>query len=248
MRILNVRVDEIDMNAALAEISAAVATKEQARFFHVVTLNAEGIYMAQHDAEFLTVIENAGLVTPDGNGVLWAARQMNVNLPERVTGIDLIHALCAKGAKKSWRIYLLGGKPGIAEEASKALQGTYPGIEICGVHDGYFHSQAEDEEQVITDIAAQKPDILLVGMGMPFQEKWLAANAGRLNVAVAIGVGGSFDVIAGRIKRAPKLWQKLKLEWLWRVFLEPKRIKRIMVLPLFMWKVVTSRRSSVASR
>lgn len=236
MRILGIRIDEADMAAALSFIAAAINDYQQdGRLRQVITLNPEGVYLAQEDAGFATLIADADLVTADGAGILWAARQLGRPLRERVTGIDLMNELCARAARAGWRIFLLGAKPGVAEEAAANLVEIYPGLIIAGLHHGYF--RGEGILPVIEQINAAAPDILFVALGMPAQERFIAAHRGQLHAAVAAGVGGSLDVVSGRVKRAPLLMQRLRLEWLWRLIKQPSRLPRMMVIPKFMWRV-----------
>jgi N-acetylglucosaminyldiphosphoundecaprenol N-acetyl-beta-D-mannosaminyltransferase len=180
------------------------------------------------------------LVTADGAGLLWAARQLGQPLPERVTGIDLMQEACQRAAREGWRVYLLGAQPGIAQAAAAKLQGRYADLQICGLYHGYF---ADQEDAVIVQINAAAPDILFVALGLPAQERFCAKHQHSIKAAVAIGVGGSLDVLAGKVKRAPRFMQRLKLEWLWRLILQPSRLPRMLVIPKFMWKVIRSRQN-----
>lgn len=233
IRILGVRVDEINMEDALAAVEKFIAAFHagQKRLSQIVTINPEGIWLARGDSGLEQIIEEAALVTPDGNGVLWAAQQRGVTIPERVTGIDLTYRLAELAAQKGWSLYLLGAKEGIAKAAAAKLTEQYPGLIIKGVENGYFRDR---EQQVVEQIAAAAPDILLAALGMPFQEKWLFEHRDQLGCGVAIGVGGSFDVISGQVRRAPAFLRKLRLEWLWRLLSDPKRWRRYLVIPRFM--------------
>ncbi len=231
MRILGIRVDEAHGAEALAMIMGRLALPRESRgFSQVVTLNPEGLMLAREDGELRRILEEAALVTPDGNGLLWAAKKLGRPLRERVTGIDLIDQLAKAAAAEQRSLYLLGARPGYAELAAEALQSRYPGLIVSGVENGYF----QDREPAILDALVQaEPDILLAALGMPYQEKWLHRHGRELQGMVALGVGGSFDVLAGKVKRAPKLWQKLKLEWLWRLLADPKRWRRYLAIPRF---------------
>ncbi|MCL1976278.1 MAG: WecB/TagA/CpsF family glycosyltransferase [Firmicutes bacterium] len=236
MRILGIRVDKIDMAAAMDFIATAISTfNEGTPPKQVVTLNPEGLYLATKDKTFAAIVENAALVTPDGAGLLWAARRLGQPLNERVTGIDLMISVCSRAAQESWRVFLLGAQEGIAQEAAFKLKERFIGLQICGFHHGYFKGT---EEAVLEEINTAAPQILFVALGLPFQERFCALYQNKLNVAVTIGVGGSFDVIAGRVKRAPRFMQRLRLEWLWRLILQPGRFLRILVIPKFIWKVI----------
>jgi len=201
-------------------------------------------------------LQSADLVTPDGAGILWATTTLNYPLPERVTGIDVIHNLCQLATNKGYSLYLLGSYPGVARETALNLTKKYPGIKIAGTYHGYFsyedYQNGKDiksgnsvgnkkEEEIITEIKENKPDILLVGMGMPKQEKWINKNLEKLGVPVCIGVGGSFDVLSGRIPRAPLWMQKHGMEWVYRSIKQPNRIFRVLALFYFIWLVIVEK-------
>jgi N-acetylglucosaminyldiphosphoundecaprenol N-acetyl-beta-D-mannosaminyltransferase len=202
----------------------------------VVTADASGLAQAQSDPEHLNIIRNADLVTADSVGVIWAAKRAGMPVPERVSGVDLVDRICALSADKGYRIYLLGAAPGIADQAAEKLKLKYPGCNIVGSRHGYF--PAESDEVVAREVAEFKPDFLFVAMGIPRQEKFIVSTMPIINAPVAIGVGGSFDVFSGRTKRAPKVFQKLKLEWVWRLILNPKKIAKVKSLPRFVIMVL----------
>ncbi|MBR5429749.1 MAG: WecB/TagA/CpsF family glycosyltransferase [Firmicutes bacterium] len=230
IRILGVRVDEYDMQQSLDLIGAFVA-QGRSEMRQVVTINPEGVWLAVGDPELAAIVEQAGLVTPDGTGVLWAAERLGTPLRERVPGIELLEQICRRGAEQGWRVYLLGAKPGVAEAAAARLQEKYPGLIVAGCDNGYFRDR---EEQAISAVRQAEADVLFAALGMPYQEQWLYQHRQELGCAVAVGVGGSFDVLAGLVRRAPRLWQKLKLEWLWRLLSDPKRWRRYLVIPRYM--------------
>ncbi|MBQ6535933.1 MAG: WecB/TagA/CpsF family glycosyltransferase [Firmicutes bacterium] len=230
IRILGVRVDEYDMQQSLDLIGAFVAQSGD-ELKQVVTINPEGVWLAQGDGELKRIIDDAALVTPDGNGVLWAARQLGTPIKERVAGIELLENICRRGAEEGWRIYLLGAKPGVADVAAQKLQEKYPGLQIVGCDNGYFRDR---EEQAVSCVREAKAGVLFAALGMPYQEHWLYDHRRELGCKVAVGVGGSFDVLAGLVRRAPALWQRLKLEWLWRLLSDPKRWRRYLVIPRYM--------------
>jgi N-acetylglucosaminyldiphosphoundecaprenol N-acetyl-beta-D-mannosaminyltransferase len=203
----------------------------------IVTANPELIYKAASDRELQQLINSADLIVADGVGVLWAARQLGHRLPERVTGIDLALRILEEANKQGWRVFLLGSKPGVAERAVINQQKKYPNI-VFGCHHGYF--TAEQQPLLIERIKNFAPDILLVGLGAPKQEYWNAANTGLARVR--IGVGGSLDVLAGLVKRAPLFVRNLKLEWLYRLLTQPSRLKRQAILPLYVARVLQAKR------
>jgi N-acetylglucosaminyldiphosphoundecaprenol N-acetyl-beta-D-mannosaminyltransferase len=202
----------------------------------VVTANPEMIYAADRDLQLKTLINSAEIVTPDGIGVVWAARQLGTPVPERVTGIDLAQALFSASNAGKWRFFFLGGRPGVSEQAARLVSAEYPEI-ICKAWHGYF--SPEEEPSVLEKIRSFHPDILLVGLGAPRQEYWIAEHLGL--ATVSMGVGGSFDALAGIVIRAPKRIQELHLEWLYRLCKEPWRWKRQGVLPRFVWKILCRR-------
>ncbi|HWQ89551.1 MAG TPA: WecB/TagA/CpsF family glycosyltransferase [Desulfitobacteriaceae bacterium] len=231
--ILGIEIDDLTMEETVRYIAEAIKEK---RTFRVVTANPEIIYAATRDKGLRDLINRADLVTADGFGVIWAAAFLGTPLRERVTGIDLLQALFPHAGKNNWRLFFVGAQPGVAEKAAGQIERDNPGI-IWQAEHGYF--QAEDEFKVKEKIRLFKPDLLLAGLGAPRQERWLAENP-ELAEAV-IGVGGSFDVLAGNVRRAPHWMRRVKLEWLYRLVQEPRRWRRQMVLPLFVWKVLTTK-------
>ncbi|MGI6678075.1 MAG: WecB/TagA/CpsF family glycosyltransferase [Dehalobacterium sp.] len=236
LEILGVRVDKVDMMEALCLVDSYI---QSGNFHHVITLNAEIIYQAQFNEDLKELINGANLVTPDGAGIVWAAGYLGEPVKERVTGIDLMLEICKQAHHNGWRIFLLGGAPGVAEEASQALREKHPNINIVGTHHGYF--KEKEEEAVLAQIRQAEPDLIFVALGAPRQEFWIRAHREQLPVKIAIGVGGSFDVVSGRVKRAPLWMQKMKLEWLARLIKEPWRFKRMLSLPKFVLLVMKSK-------
>lgn len=241
--VLGCRVDIVDSDETLAIIKEIIQGKNPAQ---IVTLNAEIAYNAQHDRNLSELINTARLVTPDGIGIIWAARILGYKFRERVTGIDLVYSLCKVAAQEGYRVYLLGASPGIAKAAGEKLINKYPNLNICGTQHGYFRPQ--EHNFLVAEIKKSAPDILFVGLGAPKQEYWIKENLQELDVPVCIGIGGSFDVIAGVKKRAPSVFIKLNLEWLYRLASEPKRIKRQLVLPKFIIAVIKQRLKTHKSR
>lgn len=232
--VLDVKIDVVTMKEAVRTVEDFIKQKTT---HLVVTPNAEIIMMAQEDKELAQIINDADLVVPDGAGVVWAAHYNGDPMPERVAGYDLVQNLFGRASTQQYRIYMLGGAPGIVEKAKKAAEERYPGIQIVGTRHGFF--SATDEAEIISSIKSSRPDILLVALGVPRQEKWLANYLQELKVPVAIGVGGTFDVMAGVVKRAPLWMQNAKVEWLYRLISEPKRAIRMLALPRFVIQVVT---------
>lgn len=201
----------------------------------VFTPNSEIILYAYKNPEYADILNGGSLITPDGIGVVYASKILGRPLRERVSGFDLANSLLKKVAPQNKTLYLFGGKPGVAEMASEKIKELYPGIEIVGISDGYF--DAEKEKAIIDDINEKHPDILFVCLGFPKQENWISAHP-DLNVKVAMGIGGSLDVFAGEVKRAPEIFQKLGLEWLYRLLKQPSRFIRMLALPKFGFTVL----------
>ena len=226
--ILGTQVDLVNNRESLEIIKQFIASRQPVQ---IITLNAEIVYQAQQDQALLNIINGADLVTPDGIGIVWAGKHLGYPFQERVSGIDLLCLLCEQAVLEDWKIYLLGAAPGVAEVAAQQLGITYPGIRICGCHDGYF--SAVQQEYIQDEIRNLKPEILFVALGAPGQEFWIKQFKDVLAVPVSIGVGGSFDVIAGMKARAPGWVISANLEWLYRLIKEPSRLKRQMALPKF---------------
>ncbi|MEW5898141.1 MAG: WecB/TagA/CpsF family glycosyltransferase [Bacillota bacterium] len=287
IELFGARIDALRMS----EVEERIADFIRAGSPHqVITLNPEILYRAQQEPALLALINGAALVTADGVGIVWAARLTGKHVPERVTGIDLMLRLVARAAREGWRIFLLGGAPGVAEEAAARLKQQHPQLIIAGTYHGYFQEDdggqqngdvegkkiagrdmrnpvvdperdlagpsswraGDDREnplfgeekgnlqetEVLEIIRQADPHLLFVGMGAPKQERFITRNLKELNVPVAVGVGGSFDVLAGRVKRAPLWMQRLHLEWLGRLCREPRRWRRMLVLPRFAWRAL----------
>ncbi|MDA8236215.1 MAG: WecB/TagA/CpsF family glycosyltransferase [Clostridia bacterium] len=199
----------------------------------VVTANPEIIMLSREDRQFKDILAQAALVTADGVGLVIAGKILGRPLPQRVTGIDLVTRLFEEGGGRGLRFYFLGAAPGVAETAARNLTEKYPGLEVAGVQHGFF----QESGPVLEQITQARPHILLVALGMGKQERWVWEHREALGVPVAIGVGGSFDVFAGKVRRAPIWMQRLGLEWLYRLLKEPWRYKRMLVLPKFLWRV-----------
>lgn len=202
----------------------------------IFTPNAEIIARAQAEPELKKALAGADLTVPDGIGAVWASRFLGTPVPERVPGIELLEAVLALAAREGYRVFFLGGRPGVAEEATERLMTRWPGLQVTGTHHGYFGP--EEERRVLAKIRAAEPDILVVALGAPKQELWLTRHKGELTARVALGVGGSLDVLAGRVKRAPRLFRRLGLEWLYRILRQPERWRRAVFLPRFVLAVL----------
>lgn len=232
LEILGVGIDKVNSKQALEQIGAFIASGQP---HQIVTANAEIIYQASKNEKMRTVINQAQMVTADGSGVVWASRQLGEPLEQRVTGIDLVNSICEKSAQDKWKIYILGSAPGVAATAAVNIRDKFPGCNIVGTHHGYFN--AKEEKQILEELGQLKPDVLFVALGAPKQEYWIAEHLPKLGIPVGMGIGGSMDVLSGNVKRAPKWMQKLSLEWLYRLLIQPKRFKRVLALPKFMLAV-----------
>jgi N-acetylglucosaminyldiphosphoundecaprenol N-acetyl-beta-D-mannosaminyltransferase len=201
---------------------------------YIVAINPEKIMKAQSDQKLMEVLNTADFQIPDGIGIILASKLKGGQIRQRVTGIDLMLYLCEVAAKNKKSIFLYGGKTGVAEKASEQLKRIFPGIEISGVLNGYV----DDIQYIRETISEAQPDIVFVALGSPSQEFWIIENMKYLPVKVFQGVGGSFDVISGNVKRAPAIFRKVGLEWLYRLLKEPVRLKRQIILPKFLIKAL----------
>ena len=223
--ILGVRFDNLTLDEAVARGEELLS---QTGFRYVVTPNPEFILAAEKDAAFRSVLNAAHLSLPDGIGVVYAARLLGKPLKGRVPGIDFAAGLLERLSASGGRLFLLGAKPGVAEEAGRRLCERFPGLTVCGTHDGYF----QEDAPVVEVVRAAGPDVLFVCLGAPRQELWMSRFGPETGAKLAVGLGGALDVFAGNVQRAPEVWQKLGLEWAYRLIKEPKRIGRMAKLPL----------------
>lgn len=222
VRLLGVRVD----NTTPDDVAALVARWiDDGSPHHLVTINPEFVMEARRNAAFRSALERADLAVPDGAGLLLAAYWRGQPLRARVPGVELVERIAADGAASGWRMFFLGAAPGIAQEAAACLAERYPGLVIAGCFAG--SPRAEDAAEIIRLVTAAQPDILLVAYGHPAQDLWIAEHQSELRVPVAIGVGGTFDYLSGRVPRAPRGMRRLGLEWLYRLVRQPQRWRRI---------------------
>ncbi|NLD48246.1 MAG: WecB/TagA/CpsF family glycosyltransferase [Clostridiaceae bacterium] len=234
--ILGIPVDNVSMPEALKFLEVFLSSD---KLNTVYTPNAEIMMEAQRDPQLKEILRQADLLVPDGAGVVLASKILNTPLKERVAGFDLTGNLFNSVSDKGVKFFFFGGKPGIAEEAIENLHKRNINIEISGVRNGYFKS--EEEEEILNMINSSGTDILLVALGAPRQEKWIHKNKNQLNVKVCIGVGGTFDVLAGKAERAPDFFIKHNLEWLFRLYKEPWRFVRMLDLPRFILLVIAKK-------
>lgn len=232
--IMGLQFDNVTMDEASARAEQILAGKKTC---YAVTPNAEIAYEALYDETLRALINGADLVLPDGAGVVLASKLLKTPLKQKVAGVDFADRLLGVLAETGKTLYLLGGKPGIAELAAEKMREKHPGLQICGTADGYF----KDEGPVIGKINTAKPDVLFVCVGAPKQEIFMHAHKDELDVRLMAGLGGSLDAFAGTVKRAPKWMIRCNLEWLYRLIKEPKRFGRMLRLPKYLWAALTVR-------
>ena len=227
--ILGLPIQNVTMEEAVNDVYGFFGARESKI---VVTPNAEILQMYQQEPTVQEALKHADYLVPDGVGVVLAARRLGTPLKEKVAGVELAAHLLERSAKEGKRVYFLGAKPGVAQTAKERVEQQLPGIQIVGQRDGYF--KPEDEAAIVEEINRLDVDMLMVCLGAPKQELWMAAHKEELKVGAMLGLGGTLDVMAGTVKRAPRWMINLRLEWLYRVAKEPKRIARIASLPLFL--------------
>lgn len=232
-RILGVPVDPITFEDMLQKIEEWVRDES---LHQICTINPEFIMTAQNDTQFYEVLQHADLCVPDGWGVVWTLRLRGVRVPERVTGSDGVPLIAKRAAEKGWRLFLLGAGAGVAKQAAQILQKKHPAIQIVGTYEGSPHP--EESNEIIQLVNEANPDILLVAYGAPKQDIWIFQHKTRLNAKVAMGIGGTLDFITGNIPRAPLFYRRFGLEWLYRLYLQPSRWRRMMRLPIFAVKAL----------
>lgn len=248
LSIMDIRID----NKTMKEIMSIVEEKIEKREKYVIyTPNTEFIMMCQKDKEFMELMNKSDINIPDGIGLIYASNIKHHPLKEKVAGFDLSVNMLELADKKKLKLFAIGGKPGVAETAMKNIHEKYPNIVIAGSHHGYFKGTHlgqyghEEEKLVIEEINKADPDILFVGFGAKKQEQWIQYNKDKINARIFIGNGGTLDGLAGLVKRAPDIYIKLGLEWLYRLMQEPGRINRQIVLPVFMLKVIFGNKNIV---
>ena len=235
VRILGIDVDNINVDEA-GEITKELIENSNKSCKVIVAPNTEFIMMAQKDEEFYNILRGADLATPDSVGVMIGGKLQKKPFKQRIPGQMYFRKVLEVGEKEGWTFYLLGGKDDVPGLAAENVKKIYPNLKIVGYHEGFF--EKDSEEKVIEEINNLKPNVLFVAMGAPIQEKWIAKHKDELKVDVAAGQGGTFDYEAGKIKRAPVIFQKLGIEWFWRLILQPSRIFRMIVLPIYLMKIV----------
>ena len=228
--ILGVQVNTENYDQLIPKVFRNIDNKKKSL---VVAINPEKLMKAKEDPELKALLNRAEFQIPDGIGVIIASKLKKGNITSRVTGVDMMDRVVREAARTGHAIFLYGAKPGVADKAAQQLQQTYPDLIVAGTQDGY----EPDNDKVIDIINQAKPSILFVAMGSPKQEQWIEQNRDQLHPTLYQGVGGSFDVLAGTVKRAPALFQRFGAEWLYRLLKEPSRLKRQMNLPKFLIEV-----------
>ena len=237
IEILGVPVDVIDWPSTLLIVEELLERATQPAT--IVAVNPEKVMFAREDAALLARLRAATLLIPDGIGVVWAARLLGLGRMERVPGSELMPAICDLAARKHCSIFLFGATAAVNSRAGQVLVARYPGLRIAGQRDGFVTQQEMDSlVQQINDSGAQ---ILFIALGSPRQEMWMERYLSKLTIKLCQGVGGTFDVLAGNVKRAPHIFRVLNLEWFYRLLTNPTRIRRQLVLPQFAWKVIRAK-------
>ncbi len=234
--ILGVKIDSLTFTEAIKKIDSLIVASKPSQ---VVTINPEMVMAGQKDKEFRRIINAADLVVPDGKGIMLASKFLGKPLRERITGVDLTWAISKLSEDRGYSVFFLGGKTGIAKETSKRIKKLHPRLKIVG-----FYAGAPDDKSTIDIIAKSKPDILFVAFGAPKQEKFISNLASRIShfPALSVGVGGTFDYIAGVYPYAPEWIRKLGFEWLFRLFTQPWRWNRIITATIrFPWAVLMNK-------
>lgn len=228
--ILGVHVNTENYDALIPKVFRNIDDKKKSL---VVAINPEKLMKAKEDPELKALLNRAEFQIPDGIGVIIASKLKKGKITSRVTGIDMMDRIVREAARTQKSVFLYGAKPGVADQAAQKLIETYPELIVAGTQDGY----ERNNDKVIETINLAKPDILFVAMGSPKQEQWIEQYRDELHPILYQGVGGSFDVLAGNIKRAPEVFQRMGAEWLYRLLKEPSRLKRQMNLPKFLFEV-----------
>ena len=234
--ILGIPVDDLTMSQAVTKIGLFI---KEGHIHTIYTPNAEIMMAAQRDPELKSILTQADMLTADGAGVVLASRVLGRRVAEKVSGVDLVREIFRTYSSKGIRCFLFGAEPGVAEKAAVNLMTEYPGIIIAGCRNGYFTQ--EEDNGIVDEINASNADIMLVALGAPKQEKWIFSHLDRLNVKVCMGVGGTINILAGTAQLAPDFFRRNGLEWLFRLWKEPRRAKRMLDLPRFMLRVLSAR-------
>lgn len=232
--IFGVLFDNYTINEA---VDKAIKSLDEDKPFIIATPNPEIVDIARKDSEYKNIINSSDIVTPDGIGIVYASKFLKGHIKERAAGFDIVCGMISAINERAGSVFLFGSKPGVAESAAENLKNKYENLKVVGCRNGYF----KDDSEIIKAIQESEPDLLLVCLGAPKQEKWIYQNKDILNAKILVGAGGTLDVLAGNVKRAPDIYIKFGLEWFYRLVKEPKRIGRMMKLPLFLIDVIVKK-------
>lgn len=238
VNVLNVPFDNLTQKEMLVQLNQRIQTQQKT---FVVTANPEIVMYANQHPSYKNIIKKADYITPDGIGIVKAARILKTPITERVAGYDLMLELLKNADKLNQSIYLLGAKEEVIEKTAKKIELEYPNIELKGYHNGYFELS---DKEVLNQAVQAQADIVFVGLGFPKQEKWIQRYLEQVTKGLAMGVGGAFDAYTGTVKRAPKLFIKMNLEWLYRLIKQPTRFKRMLMIPKFLLAIEKEKKKS----
>lgn len=230
-------VNFIDMTLAEMVITLAEHVEKQEKVF-LVTANPEIVLHSKKNPDYQQILNGATYVTADGIGIIKAAKLLGKPLPERLTGFDIFMKLLEQANKKNQSVYLLGAKEVVLTRARAKIGELFPNIKIVGMQNGYFDM---NDMEIFENIKAANPDYVFAALGFPRQEEWIAKHLNYFEKGIFMGVGGSFDVLSGEVKRAPEIWQKLNIEWLYRLLQQPSRWRRMLAIPMFMLHVISEK-------
>ena len=223
------------MEEAVSYADGAIRAKKQTLVF---TPNAEMAERCAEDSSFADLIVRGELILPDGEGILMASRILGTPISQKLAGVEFGEAILSLSAGNGYRVFFLGGKPGVAELAAERMKEKYPGLTVCGTSNGYFTKNGEENDRIIEEINQSSADILFICLGSPAQEIWASENRSRLTASLLLCLGGSLDVYSGTVRRAPKFFCRMKLEWFYRLLKEPKRLPRMMKLPRYIFGTI----------
>ena len=244
-KILSVKISTLTKREILKLIALRAKNNKQTIIF---TPNPQILLKAQSSKELTLLLNSSFINVPDGIGIVIASKLLKGKIRSRISGIDLAESILLLAQKQSYNVFLLGAEPTIAKKASIRLKKRFPALKICGTHHGYFNKSGKENQKIIRAIQKAKPDIIFVCMGCPAQEKWIIDNASSLpSVKIFIGLGGSLDVWAGKVDRAPSLFKITGFEWLWRVIQDPKKAKIFLDIPIFTLKIIKEKIKGAAS-
>lgn len=234
VNILGIDFSKLNLKETVDLIDSKISERSN-KIFHLITVNPEIAVQIQEDQELKKISLEADLITPDGVGIVFASKLKGDPIEERVTGYDLLIETLNVGQQKGWSFYLLGSDEEVNRKASEYIIKNYPNVKIAGRHNGYF--KEEEENKIVEAIRSSTPDILIVALGSPLADKWIYSHKNDINAKVVFGVGGSLDVITGKVKSTPEIWKRLNLEWLHRRITQPSRKERQKKLKVFAYRV-----------